>query len=153
MRALEVEVLNVMGIVYYRQRKNSRAAGFFNQALQTATKSGVPADFAELLNNLGNAYQAQHKYAEAETLLKQALKRVETEAGPTRPDLTFTLSSLGTLYMATGRYTEAEEQYQRALTILEPKPRNLRNQDRTSPQLAQRRVCKGRQEIGCPCDT
>jgi tetratricopeptide (TPR) repeat protein len=41
--ALEVEVLNSFGVVYYRQGKHRKAAKFFNRALNAAYSSGVPA--------------------------------------------------------------------------------------------------------------
>src|SRR5262249_15406067 len=59
---IEVEVLNILGVVYYRQGKNGKAAGAFNQALGIASDTGVRVDLGELLNNLGNAYEADHKY-------------------------------------------------------------------------------------------
>jgi tetratricopeptide (TPR) repeat protein len=113
-------VLNIIGVVYYRQGKNTKAVNSFNEALRIASDGGIPALLAEqLFNNLGNAYQAQKKYPEAEALLKRALQTIERRVGPAHPDATYTMSSLGYLYTATGRYGEAEEQYRRALTILE----------------------------------
>ena len=117
---IETEVLNVIGVVYYRQNRNNKAANCFNQALAAASSAGVQTDPGELLNNLGNVYQAAHKYEEAEAFLKRALNEIESAAGLSHPDLTFTLQSLGTLYTAIGRYADAEDQYLRALTILEP---------------------------------
>jgi len=113
------DVLNTIGVAYYRQGNANKAAKFFNDALRIVSASGIQFDSGGLLNNLGNVYQERHRYAEAEDVLKRALKLIEDEVGPSHPDLTFTLTSLGILYTASGRYTEAENQYQRALTILE----------------------------------
>ena len=113
------DVLNTIGVAYYRQGNANKAAKFFNDAFRIVSASGLPFDSGGLLNNLGNVYQEKHRYAEAEDFLKRALKLIENEVGPSHPDLTFTLTSLGILYTATGRYMEAENQYQRALRILE----------------------------------
>jgi tetratricopeptide (TPR) repeat protein len=119
--ALEADVLNITGTVYYRKRNYKKAADCYGQALRNVDSPGVQPDLrTQLLNNLGNVYQAQHKYPEAERFLKEALKQIESDVGPSHPNLTFTLSSLGYLYGATGRYADAEDQYRRALAILEP---------------------------------
>jgi tetratricopeptide (TPR) repeat protein len=119
---LEIEVLNIIGVVYYRQGKNKSAANYFNQALAMSSEAGISPDLSELLNNLGNVYQSEHKYTEAEAFLKRALSHTESELGLSHPDLTFTLYSLGYLYTSMRRYSDAEDQFRRALALLEPKP-------------------------------
>ncbi|HYR42209.1 MAG TPA: tetratricopeptide repeat protein [Terriglobia bacterium] len=114
------ELLNAVGITYYRQGKIGKAGGFFDQALQMISAAQITFATPELLINIGAVYIAQHKFQKAEEILKQALKVRESEVGPLHPDLTFTLIALGVLYTESGRYTEAEDQYQRALKILEP---------------------------------
>jgi tetratricopeptide (TPR) repeat protein len=117
--ALMPELLNGVGMTYYRQGKTKKAGEYFKQALQLISASGkLPTP--ELLNNLGAVYISQRKFQQAEEILKQALKVRESEVGSAHPDLTFTLVGLGVLYTTCGRYEEAEGQYLRALRILEP---------------------------------
>ena len=118
--AFMAELLNALGITYYRQGKTSKAGEFFNQALQMVSASQIKFAIPELLNNLGAVYIVEHKFQKAEHILKQALKARESEVGPVHPDLTFTLVALGVLYTESGRYAEAEDQYLQALKILQP---------------------------------
>jgi tetratricopeptide (TPR) repeat protein len=119
-RKLSVEVLNCLGMVYFRMGKKNKAERFLNQALQIESTSGSPVDNAALLNNLGVVYQSKRDFQRAENLLKQAMKITEAQAGPEHPDMTFSFSALGVLYLNTRRFREAEEQFQRALKILDP---------------------------------
>jgi len=114
------QLLNSLGIAYYRQGNNDKAEAFFNQALRMVSGSGIQFDTAELLNYLGAVYSAKHQYQKAEYFLQQAMTMTESRVGPLHPELTFTLTALGALYTETGRYAEAEDQYQQALKILEP---------------------------------
>jgi tetratricopeptide (TPR) repeat protein len=120
---LEAQVLDIIGVAYYRQGKTSKASDFFNQALKLVSESGVQfdlSDLSELLNNLGNAYIGQQKYQEAEPLLARALALLEQDVGPSHPDLVFSIASLALVYRETHRLSEAEGQYLRALNILQP---------------------------------
>ncbi len=119
-RLVVAEVLNCLGIVYYRMGDTNQAEAILNQALQSFSNSGVPFDRAGILNNLGAVYQAQHKFDRAENLFKEALRITESKKGALHPDLTVSLNLLGLLYTAAGRYSEAEEQFQQALKILQP---------------------------------
>lgn len=108
------DVLNSIGVTYFRQGDMNKASKYFGEAVQLSPAS------SGLLTNLGNVYQERHKYTEAEVFLNRALKLNEEEVGPSHPDITFTLAALGALYTATGRYADAESQFKRALKILEP---------------------------------
>jgi tetratricopeptide (TPR) repeat protein len=119
-RRLSVEVLNCLGMVYFRIGKTNKAEQLLNQALQMESTSGSPIDNAALLNNLGVVYQAKRDFQKAENLLKQSMKITEAQVGPEHPDMTFPFSALGVLYLNAHRYSEAEEQFQRALKILQP---------------------------------
>ena len=119
------QILNRVGIVYYRQGKMNKAEKIFNEALQIAPDYANLYRRADLLNNLGAIYHRKRQFEKAEQYFKSALKISEDEVGRMHPDLTFSLSSLAALYTDTGRYAEAEEQYQRALSILEPADSNF----------------------------
>jgi tetratricopeptide (TPR) repeat protein len=122
---IAAEVLNCLGIVYYRMGKYRKAEEVLNQAIQMAASSGMSFDTAAMLGNLGAVYQAKHDFERAERLLNEALKITEAKKGSLHPDLSFSLSLLGLLYTETGRYANAEEQYQRALKILQPDKLNF----------------------------
>jgi tetratricopeptide (TPR) repeat protein len=118
--ALEAQLFNGFGIVYYREKKNSKAEKSFNQALDVVRASGISFNTAGILNNLGAVYLHQHKFKEAEDVANRALEIKEAESGPFDPGLLPELDTLGVIYGATGRHELAKEQYERALKILEP---------------------------------
>jgi tetratricopeptide (TPR) repeat protein len=119
--ALQAQLLNGLGIVYYRSNKNSKAEKFFNQALDVIRASSIPFNTAGVLNNLGAVYLHQHKFKQAEDVSNRALQIKEAKSGPVDPDLLSELDTLGAVYTATGRHALAKEQYERALRILEPR--------------------------------
>ena len=122
---LAVQIVNSIGIVYYRQGKHNKAETFFKQGLQIISDTGVRFDTTMLLNNLGAVYHAQHKYPKAEEILKQALASAEATYGTDHPEVTFSLTALGLVYADTGHYGDAEEYYSRALKILRSSASNF----------------------------
>lgn len=119
--ALEAQLFNGFGIVYYRANKNSKAEKSFNQAMDVARASGIPFNPAVVLNNLGAVYLRQRKFKQAEDAANRALQIKEAESGPFDPGLLAELDTLAATYSATGRHELAKEQYDRALKILEPR--------------------------------
>jgi tetratricopeptide (TPR) repeat protein len=119
--ALEAQLFNGFGIVYYRVNKNSKAEKSFNQALDIVRTSGISFNTAGALNNLGAVYLHQHKFKQAEEVLNRALQLKEAESDPFDPGLLPELDTLGAIYAATGRHALAKEQFERALKILEPR--------------------------------
>jgi tetratricopeptide (TPR) repeat protein len=117
--ALIGQVLNSLGVVYYRQRDFKKAEKFFTEEMQILPDVDSLYGKADVLNNLGAIYHARHEFEKAEEYFKKALNRTEDQVGVAHPDLTFSLSLLAMLYTQTGRYADAEEQYQRALRILD----------------------------------
>jgi len=115
---LAVQILNTMGVVYYRRAKHKKAETFFRQGLQLISNTGVRFDTTMLLNNLGAVYHAQRKYQKAEDFLKRALASAEATYGADHPEVTFSLTALGLVYSDTHRYADSEEYYSRALKIL-----------------------------------
>ena len=117
---LSAQILNCLGLVYFRQGKLGRAETLLGQAIgirSAAHDLGVVD--AQILANLGSIYQRQHKYQKAEESYKRSLEITEQRLGPLHPDLTLTLGNLGILYTELRRYSEAKDQYRRSLTILE----------------------------------
>jgi tetratricopeptide (TPR) repeat protein len=117
---LIAEVLNSLGVAYYRQGKSGKAEKHLNQALETVAAAGIDFDTAELLGNLGVVQSAKHNLERAEDLLKRAVSLNEAKFGKTHPNVTNSLAALAVFYLDAGRYIEAEDQYRRALDILEP---------------------------------
>jgi tetratricopeptide (TPR) repeat protein len=117
---LSAQILNCLGLVYFRQGKFGRAETLLAQAIgiQSVTDD-LDLDDAQILTNLGSIYERQHKYGKAEESYKRSLEIAERRLGPLHPDLTVTLGNLGILYTEMRRYSEAKDQYRRSLTILE----------------------------------
>jgi len=118
---LMAQVLNGMGVIYYRKGNNGKAEALFKQSLEISSTPGVHFDTARVLNNLGTVYLARRKFKEAEYALKQALELKQAEVGLLDTDLIVMLNSLGGLYTTTRRYAEAEDQFRHALAIVEPR--------------------------------
>jgi tetratricopeptide (TPR) repeat protein len=119
--AAKAQVLNGIGIVYYRQGKNNKAEEFFNKALEAVSGSDIAFDSSEILNNLGTVYHAKGNFQKAEDFLLRALQIAENRFGYAHPELIFTLSELALFCSDAKRYTEAEGYLQRALKILRPR--------------------------------
>lgn len=119
--AIAAQVLNSLGVAYYRMAKNNKAEDYFNQAVKVISTFKVPFDEAQLFNNLGAVYFEKHNYPKAEDYMNRALALTEARLGSDHPDLIFTLSALGVLYTGVGRYDDAIARFQRALKIVEPR--------------------------------
>jgi tetratricopeptide (TPR) repeat protein len=119
--ALEAQLFNAFGLVYYRVNKNAEAERSFNQALQVVRASGISFNTAGVLTNLGAVYLHRHKFKQAEDLANRALQIKEAQMGLFDRDLVPQLDALGAIYAASGRHVLAKEQYERVLKILEPR--------------------------------
>jgi tetratricopeptide (TPR) repeat protein len=115
------QILNALGIVYFRQGKMSRAESLLAQAMEMRSLAGGDSDLtdAQILGNLAAIYEKQHKYGRAEESYKRALEITERRLGPVHPFLTTILGNLAGLYSEMRRYSETEDQYRRSLAILE----------------------------------
>ena len=54
--AIAAQVLNSLGVAYYRMAKNNKAEDYFNQAIRIISTFKVPFDEGQLFNNLGAVY-------------------------------------------------------------------------------------------------
>ena len=118
--ALLSQVLNTMGVIYYRLHNLKRAEKLFNEALKLIPAADLGYNRADIFNNLGVIYYEKHDFSRAEQSLLQGLHIGETQSGAAHPDLIFSLASLGMLYNATGDYATSEQYYGRAISILRP---------------------------------
>src|SRR5262245_45064151 len=92
---LTVEILNSLGVTYFRQGRLKKAKQLFQQALQElAGTSAFEVNAGSILNNLGVVYCEQRKYPLAEEFLTKSLKLTTAHLGPAHPTLTDTLNSL-----------------------------------------------------------
>jgi AraC-like DNA-binding protein len=67
------EVINNIGLVYVRQKKNAQALDYYFRALRAAKKSSNNRAQALALFNIGNTILSEKKYEEAEKFLMQSL--------------------------------------------------------------------------------
>lgn len=118
--ALDAEIFNGLGVIYFRQGDLRKAETSFIQAAAIDSPPSKALDVS--LTNLGNLYQTRRQYGKAEDAYKRSLQETEARLGDFHLNLTVTLRSLGTLYMVTGRYKEAEASFERSIGILEKKP-------------------------------
>lgn len=78
-----------------------------------------PVGLAVTLHNQAVRYCRQGKHAAARRLCVQSLKILESELGPSHPDVANVIHTLGNTYQQQDRYAEAESHYLRALRIAE----------------------------------
>jgi tetratricopeptide (TPR) repeat protein len=117
---LASEILNSLGIVYFRQEKFKKAETLITQALRIALKRGTATPgVGETFNNLGMIYWKQHKYVDAEQAYKRSLDVTEQLFGHVHPDVALTLENLGVLYTEMRRFRDAQDQLIESLAITE----------------------------------
>jgi eukaryotic-like serine/threonine-protein kinase len=96
-RRMVAEILNELGIVYFRQEKLDKAEAVTDQAMQMSADHGAGAMRAQALNNLGLIYQKRHRYDKAEQAYKSSLKTTKELFGQLHPDVALVLVNLGLL--------------------------------------------------------
>jgi len=116
---LDAEILNSLGILYFRQGKPGNAKSHFLKALDVKSLPPDDPELTVILNNLGIVYRTGQQYAKAEEAFKRALNIIDGLQQHTPAHLVGTLKNIGTLYMVMGRYGQAEEYLRRALAMME----------------------------------
>jgi tetratricopeptide (TPR) repeat protein len=116
------EILNSLGVEYFRRGNLQKAEQFLTQAVNTLPDVDGVYETAATLNNLSAIYHARRQYSKAEEYLSRAFKITEQQIGPAHPDMTFMLASMAILYSDTRQYDKAEQYYLRALKIVEGNP-------------------------------
>lgn len=118
---LQLHILNVLGVVYSRERQLKKAEALLLKAL----RMNLPADnlmileVAAVFNNLATVYAGNGNYQKAVASYTRALQLTEERLGPSHPNLTTYMENLGFAYIHMGRYEEAESQFLGSLAILE----------------------------------
>jgi tetratricopeptide (TPR) repeat protein len=117
---LTAQIINTLGIAYFRQHKLSKAESLLTLALQTNSATGTSElKLAENLNNLAKIYVEQHKFQKADQAYQRSLEISERLLGPVHPDVALTRANLGLLYMEMRMFEDAQKQYLLSLAITE----------------------------------
>jgi tetratricopeptide (TPR) repeat protein len=120
--ALNAELLNSRGVIYFCQGKLNKAQDSFLRAaaqFRDGSTTSQRADLGEVLNNLGYIYQTKRQTRKAEAAYERSLRVSELRFGSSHLRLAAPLQNLATLCMDNGDYKRAEEHFQRSLAILE----------------------------------
>ena len=112
-----LDIVNNLGILYYKQNKITEAEAMYIPALNGKEKTWGAEHTSSLaiVNNLGVLYADQSKMAEAEEMLLRALKGYEKIWGTEYTPTLGMFNNLGLLYYNQNKIVEAEEMYMQAL--------------------------------------
>jgi len=99
------DVLNLKGLILFRQEKYEEAEKAFQEAL------ALDPGLSEVLNNLGTLYFQQKKYEKAEASLKSALDD-PLYLYPERIH-----NNLGLVYFAQGKPKQAKDEFLKAIQV------------------------------------
>lgn len=118
---LEVQILDGLAMVYFREGQLRKAETLFQRALRLSSlpQNASHPETADVLNNLATLYGVRRNYPKAAAYYLRALDAAEKRLGPNHPSVTTVLVNLGFVYIRMGRYEEAEFQFRRSLAILE----------------------------------
>ena len=111
--------MNTLGHIYFRQGRLAEAEAVFQQAL-TGDRLVLGLEHESTLRTLRNlrvCYQSQGRFAEAEPLLLQALESFKQNPNNQKTIAELDcMNDLGCTYIELGRLAEAEATFQQALT-------------------------------------
>jgi eukaryotic-like serine/threonine-protein kinase len=116
-----------------------RVVALLDRGVKNAeTLKAEPAVQAELYETLGNIYRKLGKFDQADPLLRSALDRRKTIAGPNSEDVADSLVALGLLRLDQGQLPEAERLVREGLAI------DMRHHSPNDPAAAKDSVALGR---------
>ena len=101
------EILNLLGLIYFRQKKYPHAEKAFRQAIEIDPKG------SEVYNNLGTLYYEQKEYKKAKQSFEQALENPLY----LHPDRVY--NNLALVYKDMGQFEEAQSNFQKAISVNE----------------------------------
>ena len=116
---LNWEELNAKVTEFYKQQQFSTAAGYGNEALQMARKSGTPEQLATSLNNMAMVQTHLGRFGEAEELNKEALQVRQKAFGVDDPRVAVSWNNLGLIYFFVKKMEDAEHCFLEAVRIQE----------------------------------
>lgn len=111
-------VLNMLGVIYQRQRQYQQAEASYQQAQEIleAQSENVYFILAAVLGNRAELYRDQGKWQEATDSYEHHLLQQREESDETALDNAVTLNNHALLLTNQSKYEEAEPLYQKALT-------------------------------------
>jgi tetratricopeptide (TPR) repeat protein len=111
----ELDALNGLGHIHWRQGRHASAAERLGQALQIARATGHHAGELDALNGLGHIHRLQGRYAQAADHFGQALQ-IARATGHRAGELD-ALTGLGRVHRVQGRNAQAADHLGQALQI------------------------------------
>jgi tetratricopeptide (TPR) repeat protein/DNA-binding SARP family transcriptional activator len=109
----ELNALNGLGDIRWRQGRYARAADHYQRALQIARATGNGPGELNALNGLGDIRWRQGRYARATDQFEQALQIARATGN--RPGELNALNGLGDVHLLQGRYGPAADRFEQAL--------------------------------------
>jgi tetratricopeptide (TPR) repeat protein len=111
--------LNAKVIGFYKQQQFSTAAGYGQEALNLARKSGTPEELATSLNNFAMVQTHLGRFGEAEQLNKEALQVRQKAFGVDDPRVGVSWNNLGLIYFFVKKMEDAEQCFLEVVRIQE----------------------------------
>ncbi len=117
--ALQAQMMNVMGTVYFNLGLYSQAYPLLARALEIRTRIlGLEnPDTLKSMNDLGTTLDEQGRYIEAERLHRQVLDSRRRILGPDHPDTLASMNNLANSLGEQARYQEAEKLIRQAINV------------------------------------
>ncbi|MGI9071762.1 MAG: tetratricopeptide repeat protein [Bryobacteraceae bacterium] len=117
--ALQAQMMDVMGTVYYNLGLYPQAESLFRRALQIHHKVFGPQHLktAQSMNSLANTLDEEGHRADAAKLYAQALEIRRRVLGPEHPDTLKSINNLAITLVEQGRYREAEKLGRQVLDV------------------------------------
>jgi len=116
---LNWEELNAKVTGHYQQQQFTTAAGYADEALTLARKSGTPDQLAISLNNMAKINIHLGHFGEAEALSKESLSVRQKEYGLDDPKVAVAWDGLGLIYYFVKKMDDAEQCFLESLKIQE----------------------------------
>jgi tetratricopeptide (TPR) repeat protein len=113
------EELNTKVTGFYKQQQFSTAAGYGQEALNLARKSGTPEQLATSLNNFAMVQTHLGRFGEAEELNKEALQVRQKAFGVDDPRVGVSWNNLGLIYFFVKKMDDAEHCFLEVVRIEE----------------------------------
>ena len=113
------EELNAKVTDFYKQQQFSTAAGYGEEALNLARKSGTPEQLATSLNNFAMVQTHLGRFGEAEELNKEALQVRQKAFGVDDPRVGVSWNNLGLIYFFVKKMEDAEHCFLEVVRIQE----------------------------------
>jgi tetratricopeptide (TPR) repeat protein len=116
---LSWEELNAKVTGFYQQQQFSTAAGYGQEALNMARKSGTAEELATSLNNMAMVQTHLGRFGEAEELNKEALQIRQKAFGVDDPRVAVSWNNLGLIYFFVKKMEDAEHCFLEVVRIQE----------------------------------